>query len=44
MSVRQYLEYVRVDMPLLIMVLLVIMSAVAVIYTKHMSRTEFAET
>lgn len=43
MNFKQYLEHVRVDMPLLIMVILVIISAVAVIYTKHMSRTEFVQ-
>lgn len=41
MNLTQYLERINLDIPVLVMVLLVIMSSVAVIYTKHVSRSEF---
>lgn len=41
MNLTQYLERITLDIPMLVMVLLVIFSSVAVIYTKHVSRNEF---
>ncbi|GAB4296726.1 MAG: cell division protein FtsL [Methylophaga sp.] len=43
MSIKQYLEQIHIDTPLLVMVLLVIVSAVGVIYSKHLNRHEFVQ-
>ena len=36
-----FFEHIRIDLPVLVMTLLVLVSSVAVIYTKHASRSEF---
>lgn len=41
MSLRQLLEQCRIDMPVLLLLLVVMSSAIAVIYSKHASRNEF---
>lgn len=43
MKLREYLEHIQIDIPMLVMVLLVIVSAVAVIYSKHLNRNEFIQ-
>lgn len=43
MKLKQYLEQVEIHWPLLLVVLLVIISAVAVIYSKHLNRNEFIQ-
>ncbi len=41
MNLRTLFEHIRVDTPLLAMLVVVIISAVGVIYSKHLSRNEF---
>ena len=36
-----FFEHIRIDLPVLVMTLLVLVSSVAVIYTKHAGRSEF---
>ncbi len=43
MKLKPYLERVHIDMPMLVMVILVIISAVGVIYSKHLNRNEFIQ-
>lgn len=43
MNLKLLFEHIRVDTPMLAMAVLVIASAVAVIYTKHLSRSEFIQ-
>lgn len=43
MKLKPYLEQVHIDMPMLVMVILVIISAVSVIYSKHLNRNEFIQ-
>jgi cell division protein FtsL len=43
MNLRAYLERIEIDIPLLAMIVLTIVSAVAVIYIKHVSRSEFIQ-
>ena len=43
MKLKPYLEQVHIDMPMLVMVILVIISAVGVIYSKHLNRNEFIQ-
>ncbi len=43
MKLKQYLEQVHIDIPMLVMVTLVIMTAVGVIYSKHLNRNEFIQ-
>lgn len=38
-----WIEAIRIDLPVVIMALAVLASAVAVVYTKHSSRAEFIE-
>lgn len=41
MTISSLLQHIRLDMPVVVMVLAIIFSAIAVIYTKHISRDEF---
>lgn len=41
MKLSTLLDQIRVDMPVVLMVLAVLFSAIAVIYTKHIGRSEF---
>lgn len=41
MSWPTFFEHIRIDWPVLVMTLLVLVSSVAVIYTKHAGRSEF---
>lgn len=41
MSWPTFLEHIRLDFPVLVMALLVLISSVAVVYTKHAGRSEF---
>ncbi len=43
MKMPALFEYARIDMPVLFMVLAVLASAIAVIYTKHSGRGQFVE-
>lgn len=43
MKLREYLEHIQIDIPMLVMVLVVVVSAVAVIYAKHLNRNEFIQ-
>ncbi len=43
MKFREYLEQVHIDVPIMVMVSLVIVSAVGVIYSKHLNRNEFIQ-
>ena len=43
MMLRQYLEQIQINFPLLIMIALLIVSAVGVIYSKHLNRNEFIQ-
>jgi len=43
MNLKLLVEHIRIDIPVLVMLILVIVSAVAVIYSKHMSRNEFIQ-
>jgi cell division protein FtsL len=43
MNLKLLFEHIRLDTPLLVVMALVIVSAVAVIYTKHLSRSEFVQ-
>ena len=43
MKLTLFLEQVKLDTPLIAMIVLVLISAVAVIYTKHLSRSEFIQ-
>jgi cell division protein FtsL len=41
--IKQWLKHIQFNMPMLILINILIVLAVGVIYTKHVSRTEFAE-
>ncbi|HAO24877.1 MULTISPECIES: cell division protein FtsL [unclassified Methylophaga] len=41
MSWPTFFEHMRIDFPVLVMTLLVLVSSVAVVYTKHAGRSEF---
>lgn len=43
MNIKALLETIKIDTPLFVMVFVVLVSAVAVIYTKHLSRNEFVQ-
>jgi cell division protein FtsL len=43
MNLKQYLEQIQLNIPLLVMVALVIVSSVGVIYSKHLNRNEFIQ-
>ncbi|WP_438970187.1 cell division protein FtsL [Methylophaga sp.] len=43
MNLKAVFEHIRIDSPVLAMIVMVIFSAVAVIYTKHLSRNEFIQ-
>ena len=43
MNLKDYMERVQLNIPMLIMVALVIVSSVGVIYSKHMNRNEFIQ-
>jgi cell division protein FtsL len=43
MKLKQYLEQFDINWPLLLLALLVIISAVSVIYAKHLNRNEFIQ-
>lgn len=43
MNLKLLFEHIRLDAPLLVVMALVIVSAVAVVYTKHLSRSEFIQ-
>jgi cell division protein FtsL len=43
MNLKALIQSIRIDMPLLVMIVLVIISAVSVIYSKHSSRNEFIQ-
>lgn len=43
MNLRDYMEQVQINIPLLVVVALVIVSSVGVIYSKHMNRNEFIQ-
>ena len=43
MNIKDLLEHIRMDMPVIVMILLVLFSAVAAIYIKHASRSEFVQ-
>lgn len=40
---KKWLKHIQFNMPMLILINLLIVSAIGVIYTKHVSRSEFAE-
>ncbi len=41
MKLADLFDHIRVDLPILLMVLAILISAIAVIYIKHISRNEF---
>ena len=43
MNLKMLFEHIRVDTPLIAMIVVVIISAVGVIYSKHLSRNEFIQ-
>ncbi len=43
MNLKDYMEQVELNIPMLVMVALVIVSSVGVIYSKHMNRNEFIQ-
>lgn len=43
MNLKDYLEQVQLNIPMLVMVALVIVSSVGVIYSKHLNRNEFIQ-
>jgi cell division protein FtsL len=43
MNLKDYMEQVQINIPLLVVVALVIVSSVGVIYSKHMNRNEFIQ-
>lgn len=43
MKLKQYLEQFDINWPLLLLAVLVIISAVSVIYAKHLNRNEFIQ-
>lgn len=43
MNLKDYMEQVHINIPLLVVVALVIVSSVGVIYSKHMNRNEFIQ-
>ena len=43
MKLKQYLEQFEINWPLFLLVILVIVSAVSVIYAKHLNRNEFIQ-
>lgn len=43
MNLKALFEHIKVDTPLFAMIVLVIASAVAVVYIKHLSRSEFIQ-
>lgn len=43
MNLKVLFEHIRVDTPVLAMITVVILSAVGVIYSKHLSRSEFIQ-
>jgi cell division protein FtsL len=43
MNMPTFLQHIRVDMPVVLMVFAVLASAIAVIYIKHSGRSEFVE-
>lgn len=43
MKLKSYLEHIEMNWPLLTVIMLVIISAVAVIYSKHLNRNEFIQ-
>jgi cell division protein FtsL len=43
MKLKQYLEQFDINWPLLLLAILVIISAVSVIYAKHLNRNEFIQ-
>lgn len=43
MNLKQYLEQIQLNIPMLVMVGLVIVSSVGVIYSKHLNRNEFIQ-
>lgn len=43
MKLKTLFEHIRVDTPLIAMITVVIISAVGVIYSKHLSRNEFIQ-
>ena len=43
MNLKALLETIKIDTPLFVMAFVVLVSAVSVIYTKHMSRNEFVQ-
>jgi cell division protein FtsL len=43
MNLKDYMEQVQLNIPMLVMVALVIVSSVGVIYSKHMNRNEFIQ-
>lgn len=43
MKLKRYLEHIEMNWPLLTVIMLVIISAVAVIYSKHLNRNEFIQ-
>jgi cell division protein FtsL len=43
MNLKDYMEQVQLNIPMLVMVAMVIVSSVGVIYSKHMNRNEFIQ-
>ena len=43
MNLSSLIEHLRTDLPLVTLIALVLVSAVAVIYSKHVSRNEFVQ-
>ncbi|MCX4187206.1 cell division protein FtsL [Methylophaga sp. OBS4] len=43
MNLKLLFEHIRIDTPLLVVMALVMVSSVAVVYSKHLSRSEFVQ-